>query len=516
MQLIEICCDKFKKGSQKICFHKGLNVIKGEMDGKNSVGKSSFLLIIDFCFGGDAYAKNEDIKLNIKDHHINFCFSLNENKYYFQRYTGNPKVVYKANENYQPQYNSKITIDEFRKFLQEKYKIKNAGMDEISDALFRIDSKKNIDKKVSLELLLKLYDLYIEPPIIDESGCVISKNEYETNKANIEKLLKELLDEISMNKQFIGNTQIIARMEELKATQENLIKERHIWGIKYHIIKNQNAHYTPPKKDEFTELQKYFPNGDIKHFTEIESFHKAISQTLNSELQAAMDNIKKQLNYYDSQIVNVENQITDLLTSQKVPESILGKYNITKQNYEKIRDENTQYEIENDKIKKQKDAYEEKLLIKVSELKELIDKEIERLQPIIDPPNESPKFNANKITNYEYKTPNSDGRGTNYKNQILLDLILLLNTNLPALIQDTTVFDNIEYARIEKIIKEYSNNNKQIFIAIDKMIGYPKETQDIINCNTVLLLSFGRNSLYGQAFEEKPKVIEQMELEETK
>ena len=51
--LREIVCDKFK--NNRIEFHNGLNVILGTNEGDNSIGKSSFLLIIDFVYGVNTY-----------------------------------------------------------------------------------------------------------------------------------------------------------------------------------------------------------------------------------------------------------------------------------------------------------------------------------------------------------------------------------------------------------------------------------------------------------------------------
>ena len=53
--LKEIRCDKFvSKGSirKPIIFHKGLNTVLGSDSGTNSIGKSTFLMIVDFVFGG--------------------------------------------------------------------------------------------------------------------------------------------------------------------------------------------------------------------------------------------------------------------------------------------------------------------------------------------------------------------------------------------------------------------------------------------------------------------------------
>ena len=48
--LREIICDKFKE--KKIEFYDGLNVVLGDEQGSNSIGKSTFLMIIDYVYGG--------------------------------------------------------------------------------------------------------------------------------------------------------------------------------------------------------------------------------------------------------------------------------------------------------------------------------------------------------------------------------------------------------------------------------------------------------------------------------
>ena len=59
--LKRIQCDEFKTfdGAVRppIEFHKGLNAVIGNESGTNSVGKSTFLMILDFVFGGDDYIR---------------------------------------------------------------------------------------------------------------------------------------------------------------------------------------------------------------------------------------------------------------------------------------------------------------------------------------------------------------------------------------------------------------------------------------------------------------------------
>ena len=80
--LIEIYCEKFLQ--KRISFTRGLNVILGGAKANNSIGKSTLLLIIDYCFGGDAYCKKQenDILKNIGNHTIYFTFKFGDILYY--------------------------------------------------------------------------------------------------------------------------------------------------------------------------------------------------------------------------------------------------------------------------------------------------------------------------------------------------------------------------------------------------------------------------------------------------
>ena len=87
--LIELECSLFGSCQDekftpygKIKFHKGLNTILGTKNGDNSIGKSTFLMVIDFCFGGEDYAniKNKGCVIPyVGTHTINFAFILVNN-----------------------------------------------------------------------------------------------------------------------------------------------------------------------------------------------------------------------------------------------------------------------------------------------------------------------------------------------------------------------------------------------------------------------------------------------------
>lgn len=507
--LIEIICDKFAHGEKGyIPLKNGLNVIQGATDGSNSIGKSSFLLALDFCFGGNEYAKSKDIEENVGEHYIRFCFMFDGQRYCFLRSTKTPNIVCKLESDYKPMYQGEMSVEKFRQFLQKSYKMETP-LDEVTDNLFRIYGKNNIDKKIPLELLLKLANLYLEPPQETEQGTTITKKEYDENKSRIEKLLTAILDELISNRSFLTNQDEVVAMSRLKAELHEITRKKKLLCVEYYKIKDIISTKTIASEQDFAELQKYFPDSNIKHFTEIENFHKEITRILKSNLEQEKSKIQAKLNVYDDQIFTIEQRINELTASYQIPETMLELVNNIKQDYQKLKTENIEYESTIEYKEKKREEYKKDIMANIEKLQVLIRGEISKWQPTIDPKNKSPVFTASKHNSYEYKTPNSDGTGTNYKNLLLLDFILLLNTNIPALMQDSMIFHNIENERVERIMTVYAECPKQIFIAVDKIGGFTKNTIAIFNANTILKLSAGIGALYGRSWEniEKPAQI---------
>ena len=77
--LHEICCDQFYQ--KQIVFNPGLSVVLGTNTGDNSIGKSTFLLIVDYVFGGSTYAGATDIIENVGPHDIYFSFVFGEKNF---------------------------------------------------------------------------------------------------------------------------------------------------------------------------------------------------------------------------------------------------------------------------------------------------------------------------------------------------------------------------------------------------------------------------------------------------
>ena len=58
--LREIRCEKFR--TRVVPFHPGLNVVLGDDNATNSIGKSTLLMLVDFVFGGSTLLEwNKDV-----------------------------------------------------------------------------------------------------------------------------------------------------------------------------------------------------------------------------------------------------------------------------------------------------------------------------------------------------------------------------------------------------------------------------------------------------------------------
>ncbi len=131
--LVEVRCDKFVsngKTREPIRFHAGLNAVLGDDNGSNSIGKSTFLMILDFVFGGSDYVKKcVDVQENVKEHTICFAFSFDGQTYYFSRNTVDYNNVVKCDAEYQALPDEDpLSLQQYGEFLCEHYDLSAEGI----------------------------------------------------------------------------------------------------------------------------------------------------------------------------------------------------------------------------------------------------------------------------------------------------------------------------------------------------------------------------------------------------
>ncbi|WP_217424557.1 AAA family ATPase [Nitrogeniibacter mangrovi] len=116
--LKEIRCVHFSHS--KISFHPGLNVILGDDDAKNSIGKSTVLMVIDFVLGGTTFLKDDAGAIReLGHHHYDYAFEFGKKQLFFSRATEASDVVYVCDENYARL--NELPLEKYLALLKHQY-----------------------------------------------------------------------------------------------------------------------------------------------------------------------------------------------------------------------------------------------------------------------------------------------------------------------------------------------------------------------------------------------------------
>jgi hypothetical protein len=547
--LTEIRCTEFKSNGEfrpPILFSPGLNTILGDRAGTNSIGKSTFLMIVDFVFGGDDYIKKSlDMQRQIGRHVIKFAFRFNGQMHYFSRDTVTNDHVSMCNEEYQ--VIEDISIKEFREFLLRGYDINfpHLSFRDVISRYFRIYGRGNLDEKnplhsVSQEhkidainALLKLFNLYahldelknalktaqekkdtynksIKLKIIQK----ITKTKYVQNERKIAELQVQLRQLASGKKSpeqgFLAGLEPedAKRISTIKTELMNLRRQHSRLESKLEQIQRNMESNITDFQDDFGDLQIFFPSVDIRKIQEIEVFHRKLQNILRNEFIDAIQLTEAQLHETRESILKNE----AIIESEDIPEGITKKQldeyaNISNQ-IECLNKENASYQqlqelnasVKN--ISQQLDIHQSKSL---RELQNTISNKMKELNDIIyEEQKQAPILTLNGDgKNYVFETPRDTGTGTSYKSLIVFDLSILALTPLPVLIHDSVVLKQIADDPLEKILELYQKSGKQIFIALDKGGSYTKRTEEILEQTAVLRLSDNGKELFGRSWNIK-------------
>jgi len=337
-----------------ILFHEGLNVVLGDEQGSNSIGKSTLLMIVDFVFAGGSYIeKNKDTVKNLNHHFFEFILEFEEKSYYFRRGTEDYKLVESCDKNF-----SKVdtwTIKKYKEFLHAMYIPDN---DEITfrsgTGIFsRIAQKENFfnykplkavanSKEIDgINELIKLFGSYNKIEHIEKEIKLLGKKiaiinsanrhkyikkptckQYESNKTYIEtNLLK--LNKMAMKLSFNINDFLDINYQELQNQLHEVKNQKETLNSKLiRVNKNiQNSNHV--KNKNFDALKEYFDGINISKLQKIEEFHKGLNNILLEEFYKSKDAIEGQLGEIEQQIHEIEQQIIDINNQDNIPNGLL-------------------------------------------------------------------------------------------------------------------------------------------------------------------------------------------------
>lgn len=546
--LTEVMSDVFKeKGNKrgKIVFHKGLNTIVATESENNSTGKSSFLLAIDFAFGGKSYAQSEaKIIDNIGHHTICFAFEFGGEKFYFSRSTNELKNVNVCNEKYE--ITRTISIEDFCKFLFEKYgfeekslslrnaispyfRISHKSSKTLKDFLNASEKQSDRDCVVSLEKLFNRFAEIKEEKAKSDDAKKANETFKDAAKRNYFSIIKskkelknaqdqvnKIKDELSVlskmtdkNLIFIDdkNSEKLRKLEK----QYKLIKNKKSkLETKITITQNTLDGLNPPTSEELTVLKSYFPEINIKKVYAVEQFHDSLTAVLKIELTDELQKLKMQLNETENDFIAIKQKYESALPNDTISKASFDEYSEKYQEMQKLllSIENYQKGLqidENDKALKV--SLNQKELTILNSIAEKINANISLLNSHINNGEWkncilqfiAPKKNLGSgINHYSLVSANDSGDGTESANVLMFDLSVLKLTKLPAIIHDLYVRNELDDKRQEDFIKLYaSENEKQIFATFRSIQNYSSQVQKIILDNAVLKLYTGGGELFG-------------------
>lgn len=536
--LKEIFCSKFKHS--KIEFHKGLNVILGDNNGSNSIGKSTMLLIIDYVFGGDTYAKSDVID-HIGQHEICFSFEFGEVNSYYKRKTAQSKTVFVTDAHYEDE--KEISLDDYKKLLLQFYNIddENISFRNIVGLYSRIYGKDNCNEKFvlsayskqsfddSISRLIKIFGKYPEIQNRKEAKknseeryktfCAAVKMNFikvYSTKKDVDEAEKTLLleknDCLALEHQLLTDTSVLTPVQlqtisDLKDEMARVLALKFSHRSKLGKLQVNIGKLKKKVAIDIERLQIYFPSININEIEKINEFHEGLVNELNKTILKQITKEKEILESIEKEEEVIRNKIDSVISLNQANKVVLDKLIELRKSVDNKEKAITDYKKrEGLKAEKKdaKDMFEKTQNLILADIQNKLNNEISILNEKVEGKEKQVPLCALSSKSYTYLCSDDSGTGTNFKNLVLFDLAILALTRLPFVMHDTLLLKNIEKKRMDAIMKLYSQEKKkQIFISFDELADYSPTTQKIAEEYKVLTLSPGGNELFGISWSKK-------------
>lgn len=537
--LKEIKCDKFAPDHHTIYFNSGLNTVLGSTGGSNAIGKSTFLWIIDYVFGGESYCSlTGDIKKEIGSHTIHFKFEFDGQPYYFYRSTDDPKNVYQSDKDHH--FIAKLSLDDYRRFLFQEYKIGLPALSfsDITERFFRIYGRENTLEKYPLlvkpreqdekavDFLIKLFGnnkiLISIKSMEEEFGIKASQlknrqrqkvdiEKIESNKKAIESLKKRLQNLMKNSEEaqlamFGFDTQTFERISAVQKDLNSFIRKRNRLQSELNAILSNIPDNKANTESEFNSLSNFFPNANIKAFAEIEHFHVRIREILGEEMDQEINRLQPLIQEYDKEIQRLNRKIDESGIAKEMSERVLSQCVNVSKSIDRLEEETSelihQKELQDARVEAEQKL--EKLLLqqseKIDEIQDNINSRMELINRVVTEKQETaPLLYISPQKDIIFETPGNTSEGTAFKSLVVYDLSILELRPVPAIIHDSNILKRIEDVHLEHILERYQSTKRQVFIAFDKADSTTENAHRILEETAILRLS-DENELFGRSW----------------
>lgn len=542
--LTEIRCSMFEDCGEArgpIVFNPGLNVILGSSHGSNSIGKSTFLLIIDFAFGGKTYAKNKETLQNVGPHTIDFAFEFSGTTYRFSRSPMDVEQVWRCDEGYG--HAEAISLKEYCEWLSDSYGMSDLGgtFRSLASVFMRAYGKDNYNvikplqsmpkerEEHAVTRLLRLYGRY---GTVDQVQKLLK--EAEENKKTFNESMKRDYIAVARNKseyrqnekRLVELKQRISELERLEhdnlSDLDPLVAEQ-VARLKGELSKARRAKTRvigqlraieadagigPFKAAKnFKDLGEFFPGVSLAKLEEIERFHEQLNKALAEERKEQRTILESRLGPLDTRIEVLEEEIKRAGSASNLTKQVLNEFYSVSRERDKLREANDGFDRR------------ERLAARVKTLKgqkgtvigaALTSTQVEvnaRLRELNDyvcgEGKSTPAISLAGANAYSFGIPNDSGTGSQTRAMVLFDIVVLEQTPLPAICHDTVSLKQIADEPMMKLIDLYRAAGKQVFIALDKAESYADgEVPATVKDAVVLELSDG-HELFGRSWAKK-------------
>ncbi len=547
--LVEVSCDKFEENGKvrpPIRFHKGLNAVVGNESGTTSVGKSTFLMILDFVFGGDDYIKKSrevHKEANAGPHVIKFQFDFDGKPYFFSRSTeiDEHNYVIPCDENYEPLPDEPMTLENYCGFLAEHYGLTEDGQtwrgcvsrfirvdrrDTLLDTEKPLKSYKGEADRVGILALIKLFGEYAGISAPQKAKEEAEKDEKAYRDALSHEFIPAVknITEYKANAERIDNLEIILQdlaeksskglleLTSLQAEQITSIRNK-IASLRRQrsMMESQRTALETSRKEkkaknlqsDYTELLRFFPDVDLRKLEEVEEFHRQLSSILNNELRSSEKHLIDMISLTNDEIARLEQEQLKISQIPNVNKATLVRYAELQKEIQDLQSANDAFDKKGE-LKKRVELMEEGLNeIIVKEMRyietQLNSKMAQMNEDLYEEKTRPPIFHTISADLYNFSTEDDHGTAMRHKGVILLDLAILQTTKLPFIVHDSVLLLDGENDVIEKILGLYSaQKDKQVFIAFDKT-ATPR-AKEILKEAQVLNLRHGGFELFGRSW----------------
>ena len=551
--LIEVQCDKFVKNGQirePIRFHAGLNAVLGDDNGSNSIGKSTFLMILDFVFGGSDYVKKcTDVQENVKTHTINFAFDFDGQKYYFSRNTTEYNKVIPCDADYKPlEDHAPITVQQYWEFLCEHYGLTAEGITWRSAVgrFIRVYKRDTLDEERPLRSskdektadaiknYMRLFDRYaaVEAQIKQAAEAEDEKEAFrkttqtynhvraaksEKERAENEEriiVLEQSERELAENSNqglLDLDSMTARRLTELTEQLINYRRQKARVQTQLNAIRRDMTEQKKGFKRTFTDLERFFPGEEFRSLEDIERFHQKLAKILADEFAETEKDLATTFVLLNNEIVRIQEQITEIKNVPNVSQAILREFARITTELNNLREANQNYD-ELERLKKVAADYAETRDAVIHDQLLAIESAINQAMREIsfailkDATHLPPVLRLEKLGKYTFNTPNDGGTGAQYRGLITFDLANMEVAPVPFVVHDSVLLKNIERPVFSEIMRVYASmeaKRKQVFLAYDTLDSYGDETRSLLEANAVLELSPGGNELFGWAWNKE-------------